>query len=53
MSYSEQLLLGSAALDYRYEGKQAPITPEQVINPAVGKITALIYGQPLIVFRKI
>ncbi|EAM2172977.1 DUF945 domain-containing protein [Salmonella enterica] len=33
MSHSEQLLLGSAALDYRYEGKQAPITPEQVINP--------------------
>lgn len=32
MSHSEQLLLGSAALDYRYEGKQAPITPEQVIN---------------------
>lgn len=33
MSHSEQLLLGSAALDYRYEGKQDPITPEQLINP--------------------
>ncbi|WP_194208714.1 DUF932 domain-containing protein [Superficieibacter sp. 1612_C1] len=28
----EQHLLGAAALEYKYEGKQAPITPEQVIR---------------------
>lgn len=32
LSGEEQLLLGAAALDYKYEGNHAPITPEQVIH---------------------
>jgi Domain of unknown function (DUF932) len=32
LTESEKILLGTAALEYKYEGKKAPITPEQVIH---------------------
>lgn len=32
LTESEKILLGTVALEYKYEGKKAPITPEQVIH---------------------
>lgn len=33
LTLPEQRLLGATALELKYDGKPAPITPEQIINP--------------------
>ena len=36
LTLPEQRLFGATALELKYDGKPAPITPEQIINPRRG-----------------
>jgi hypothetical protein len=49
----ERMLLANTALDIKYEGKDAPVTPEKFLFRAVMKINKPTSGQLSIQCRKI